>query len=165
MRDDDVVIALSHSGETEELLRLLSRFAGWRAPHRHHRRSCVNVAKAADVTLDCSIAAEACPMNLVPTASTTAALAMGDALAMTLLVRKGFREDQFASLHPAGKLGRRLMQVENVMHSGAAAPVVQTTTPMADVFHEMSSKRLGMTRSPTPAAGSSASSPTETCVV
>ena len=84
-------------------------------------------------------------MNLVPTASTTAALAMGDALAMTLLVRKGFREDQFASLHPAGKLGRRLMQVENVMHSGAAAPVVQTTTPMPDVFHEMSSKRLGMT--------------------
>jgi arabinose-5-phosphate isomerase len=70
---------------------------------------------------------------------------MGDALAMTLLVRKGFREDQFASLHPAGKLGRRLMQVENVMHSGAAAPIVRTTTAMPDVFHEMSSKRLGMT--------------------
>jgi arabinose-5-phosphate isomerase len=84
-------------------------------------------------------------MNLVPTASTTAALAMGDALAMTLLVRKGFREDQFASLHPGGKLGRRLMQVENVMHSGAAAPIVRTSTPMPDVFHEMSSKRLGMT--------------------
>jgi arabinose-5-phosphate isomerase len=84
-------------------------------------------------------------MNLVPTASTTAALAMGDALAMTLLVRKGFREDQFASLHPAGKLGRRLMQVENVMHTGAAAPIVRMTTPMPDVFHEMSSKRLGMT--------------------
>ena len=84
-------------------------------------------------------------MNLVPTASTTAALAMGDALAMTLLVRKGFREDQFASLHPGGKLGRRLMRVENVMVSGDAAPVVQTTTPMPDVFHEMSSKRLGMT--------------------
>ena len=84
-------------------------------------------------------------MNLVPTASTTAALAMGDALAMTLLVRKGFREDQFASLHPGGKLGRRLMQVENVMISGSAAPVVKTTTPMPEVFHEMSSKRLGMT--------------------
>jgi arabinose-5-phosphate isomerase len=84
-------------------------------------------------------------MNLVPTASTTAALAMGDALAMTLLVRKGFREDQFASLHPGGKLGRRLMRVENVMHAGDAAPVVRTTTPMPDVFHEMSSKRLGMT--------------------
>ena len=103
------------------------------------------LAKAADVTLDCSIAKEACPMNLVPTASTTAALAMGDALAMTLLVRKGFREDQFASLHPGGKLGRRLMQVENVMISGSAAPVVKTTTPMPEVFHEMSSKRLGMT--------------------
>jgi arabinose-5-phosphate isomerase len=103
------------------------------------------LAQAADVALDCSVSEEACPMNLVPTASTTAALAMGDALAMTLLVRKGFREDQFASLHPAGKLGRRLMQVENVMVSGAAAPIVQTTTPMPDVFHEMSSKRLGMT--------------------
>ena len=103
------------------------------------------LAKAADVTLDCWIAEEACPMNLVPTASTTAALAMGDALAMTLLVRKGFREEQFASLHPGGKLGRRLMQVENVMHSGAAAPIVRLTTPMPDVFHEMSSKRLGMT--------------------
>ena len=70
---------------------------------------------------------------------------MGDALAMTLLVRKGFREDQFASLHPAGKLGRRLMRVENVMVSGDAAPVVSVSTPMPDVFHEMSSKRLGMT--------------------
>src|SRR5918999_626392 len=87
----------------------------------------------------------ACPMNLVPTASTTAALAMGDALAMTLLVRKGFREEQFASLHPGGKLGRRLMRVENVMHAADAAPIVTTSTPMADVFHEMSSKRLGMT--------------------
>jgi arabinose-5-phosphate isomerase len=84
-------------------------------------------------------------MNLVPTASTTAALAMGDALAMTLLVRKGFREEQFASLHPGGKLGRRLMRVEHVMHAGDAAPVVRTTTRMAEVFHEMSSKRLGMT--------------------
>ncbi len=84
-------------------------------------------------------------MNLVPTASTTAALAMGDALAMTLLVRKGFREEQFASLHPGGKLGRRLMRVEHVMHAGDAAPIVRVGTPMPDVFHEMSSKRLGMT--------------------
>ena len=84
-------------------------------------------------------------MNLVPTASTTAALAMGDALAMTLLVRKGFREDHFASLPPGGKLGRRLMRVEHVMHSGEAAPSVGTDMRMADVFHEMSSKRLGMT--------------------
>jgi arabinose-5-phosphate isomerase len=97
------------------------------------------------VVLDCSIATEACPMNLVPTASTTAALAMGDALAMTLLVRKGFREEHFASLHPGGKIGRRLMRVEHVMHAGDAAPIVRTSTAMADVFHEMSSKRLGMT--------------------
>ncbi len=146
IRDDDVVIALSHSGETEELVRLLEsiRRLGARLIAITGDPAST-LARAADVTLDCSIAAEACPMNLVPTASTTAALAMGDALAMTLLVRKGFREDQFASLHPAGKLGRRLMQVENVMVSGAAAPIVQTTTPMPDVFHEMSSKRLGMT--------------------
>ena len=146
LRDDDVVIAVSHSGETEELLRLLEsiRRLGARLIAMTGDSSST-LAKAADVTLDCSIAGEACPMNLVPTASTTAALAMGDALAMTLLVRKGFREDQFASLHPAGKLGRRLMQVENVMHTGAAAPIVRMTTPMPDVFHEMSSKRLGMT--------------------
>ncbi len=81
----------------------------------------------------------------MPTASTTAALALGDALAMTLLVRKGFREEDFASLHPGGKLGRRLMRVEHVMHSGDAAPIVQVTAAMKDVIHEMSSKRLGMT--------------------
>jgi arabinose-5-phosphate isomerase len=146
IREDDVVIALSHSGETEELLRLLEsiRRLGARLIALTGDPAST-LAKAADVTLDCSIAAEACPMNLVPTASTTAALAMGDALAMTLLVRKGFREDQFASLHPAGRLGRRLMRVENVMVTAEAAPVVRTTTPMPDVFHEMSSKRLGMT--------------------
>jgi arabinose-5-phosphate isomerase len=95
--------------------------------------------------LDCGIAEEACPMNLVPTASTTAALALGDALAMTLLVRKGFREEHFASLHPGGKLGKRLMRVETVMHTGDAAPRVALTAAMPDVIHEMSSKRLGMT--------------------
>ena len=85
-------------------------------------------------------------MNLVPTASTTAALALGDALAMTLLVRKGFREEDFASLHPGGKLGRRLMRVEHVMHAGRCrADRARSTTPMHDVFHEMSDKRLGMT--------------------
>jgi arabinose-5-phosphate isomerase len=146
IRDDDVVIALSHSGETEELIRLLEsiRRIGARLIALTGDPSST-LAKAADVTLDCSIAKEACPMNLVPTASTTAALAMGDALAMTLLVRKGFREDQFASLHPAGKLGKRLMRVEHVMVSGNAAPIVRTSSRMPDVFHEMSSKRLGMT--------------------
>lgn len=146
IRDDDVVVAVSHSGETEELLRLLEsiRRIGARLIALTGDPAST-LARAADVMLNCGIAAEACPMNLVPTASTTAALAMGDALAMTLLVRKGFREEHFASLHPGGKLGRRLMRVEHVMHAGAAAPIVRVSTPMADVFHEMSSKRLGMT--------------------
>ena len=118
IRDDDVVLALSHSGETEELVRLLESIRRIGAKLiAHHRRPESTLARAADVTLDCGIAEEACPMNLVPTASTTAALALGDALAMTLLVRKGFREEDFASLHPGGKLGRRLMRVENVMHA------------------------------------------------
>ena len=146
IREEDVVLALSHSGETEEILRLLEsiRRIGARLIALTGDGAST-LARAADVSLDCGIAEEACPMNLVPTASTTAALAMGDALAMTLLVRKGFREEHFASLHPGGKLGRRLMRVENVMHAGAATPIVLASTPMPDVFHEMSSKRLGMT--------------------
>ncbi len=146
IREDDVVLALSYSGETEELIRLLEsiRRIGARLIALTGDPGST-LARAADVTLNCGIANEACPMNLVPTASTTAALAMGDALAMTLLVRKGFREEDFASLHPGGKLGRRLMRVENVMHAGESAPIVHVSTPMADVFHEMSSKRLGMT--------------------
>jgi arabinose-5-phosphate isomerase len=146
IRDDDVVLALSHSGETEEILKLLEsirRLGAKLIAITGDPES--TLAKAADVTLNCSIAKEACPMNLVPTASTTAALAMGDALAMTLLVRKGFGEEQFASFHPGGKLGRRLMRVENVMHAGESAPIVRTSTRMPDVVHEMSSKRLGMT--------------------
>jgi arabinose-5-phosphate isomerase len=146
IREEDVVLALSHSGETEELVRLLEsikRLGARLVAMTGNAGS--TLARAADVTLDCGIAEEACPMNLVPTASTTAALALGDALAMTLLVRKGFREEDFVSLHPGGKLGRRLMRVEHVMHSGSAAPIVRTSTPMHDVFHEMSDKRLGMT--------------------
>ena len=146
IREDDVVLALSHSGETEELLRLLEsirRIGAKLIALTGDPKS--TLARAADVTLDCGIDKEACPMNLVPTASTTAALALGDALAMTLLVRKGFREEQFASLHPGGKLGRRLTRVENVMHTGDAAPRVRRDTRMPDVIHEMSSKRLGMT--------------------
>jgi arabinose-5-phosphate isomerase len=146
IRDNDVVVALSHSGETEELIRLLEsiRRIGARLIALTGNPSST-LARAADVTLNCGIAEEACPMNLVPTASTTAALAMGDALAMTLLVRKGFREEQFASLHPGGRIGRRLTRVEHVMHAGDAAPVVRVSAAMPEVFHEMSSKRLGMT--------------------
>ncbi|HVD92973.1 MAG TPA: KpsF/GutQ family sugar-phosphate isomerase [Vicinamibacterales bacterium] len=146
IREDDVVIALSHSGETGELIRLLEsirRIGARLVAITGSPKS--TLGRAADVTLDCSIAEEACPMNLVPTASTTAALALGDALAMTLLVRKGFREEHFASLHPGGKLGRRLMTVEHVMQGGDAAPKVLASTTMPDVIHEMSSKRLGMT--------------------
>jgi len=146
IRQDDVVLALSHSGETEELLRLLEsiRRIGARLIAITGDAGST-LGRAADVALDCGIAEEACPMNLVPTASTTAALALGDALAMTLLVRKGFSEADFASYHPGGKLGRRLLRVENAMHGGDAAPVVSLATPMPEVIHEMSSKRLGMT--------------------
>jgi arabinose-5-phosphate isomerase len=146
IREDDVIVALSHSGETDELVRLLEfirRLGARLIALTGNARS--TLGQAADETLDCRIAEEACPLNLVPTASTTAALAMGDALAMALLVRKGFREEQFANLHPGGKLGRRLMRVEHVMHAGRQAPIVRLETPMADVIHEMSAKRLGMT--------------------
>ena len=146
IRDDDVVLALSQSGETEELLRLLEsirRLGAKLVAISGHPTS--TLGRAADVTLNCGVTAEACPLNLAPTASTTAALALGDALAMTVLVRKGFREEDFASLHPGGKLGRRLTRVENVMHSGDAAPIVPASAVMRDVIHEMSSKRLGMT--------------------
>jgi len=146
LRDDDVVIAMSRSGETEEVIRLLEsirRLGARLIAITGDPRS--TLGKAADVTLDCGISEEACPFNLAPTASTTAALALGDALAMTLLVRKGFREEDFASLHPGGRLGRRLMRVEQAMHAGDAAPLVRESTVMPEIFHEMSSKRLGMT--------------------
>ena len=146
IQSDDVVVALSYSGETDELLRLLEtiRRLGARliaitgGPNS-------TLAQAADVALDCSVAEEACPMNLAPTASTTAALAIGDALAMTLLVEKGFRQEDFASLHPGGKLGKRLMRVEALMHAGKQCPIVRADTRMRDVIYEMSSKGLGMT--------------------
>jgi len=146
IRDDDVVIALSHSGETEELVKLIESIRRLGSKLIAITGSPGStLGRAADVTLDCSIAEEACPMNLVPTASTTASLALGDALAMTLLVRKGFREEQFAAYHPGGKLGRKLMTVDGVMKGGDAAPRVSASTTMPDVIHEMSSKRLGMT--------------------
>ena len=110
IRGDDVVIALSYSGETDELLRLLERIRRLGAKLvAITGRAVSTLAQSADVALDCSVTEEACPMNLVPTASTTAALAIGDALAMTLLVEKGFRQEDFANLHPGGRLGKRLM--------------------------------------------------------
>jgi arabinose-5-phosphate isomerase len=146
IQPDDVIVALSYSGETDEILRLLETI-------RRLGAKLVAVtgtpgstlAQAADVALDCSVAEEACPLNLVPTASTTAALAIGDALAMTLLVAKGFRQEDFANLHPGGKLGKRLMRVEALMHAGRMCPIVRPDTRMRDVIYEMSSKQLGMT--------------------
>ena len=96
------------------------------------------------MALDCRVSEEACPLNLVPTASTTASLALGDALAMALLVAKGFRQEDFATLHPGGKIGKRLMRVEQLMHAGEHAPIVRTDAAMPDVIYEISSKGLGM---------------------
>src|SRR5689334_23978297 len=142
---DDVVIAMSYSGETEELTRVLETLKQIGAPLialTGDMRS--TLAGAANVVLDCSVSEEACPMNLVPTASTTAALAMGDALAMTVLVEKGFKPEDFASLHPGGKLGKKLRRVEQMMSAGDALPAVQLHTSMPDVLHEISRKKLGM---------------------
>jgi arabinose-5-phosphate isomerase len=143
---DDVVVALSYSGETDELLLLIEtirRLGAKLIAITGNPRS--TLAQAADVALDCGVAEEACPMNLVPTASTTAALAIGDALAMTLLVAKGFDADDFATLHPGGALGKRLLRVEQVMHSGPACPIVGVDAPIARVVDEMSRHGLGMT--------------------
>jgi arabinose-5-phosphate isomerase len=146
LQSADVVLALSYSGETDEIVRLLETIRRLGAGLIAMTGSPTStLAQKADVALSCRVDAEACPLNLVPTASTTAALALGDALAMTLLVQKGFRVEDFASLHPGGKIGRRLMRVEQLMHGGPQAPRVGTGTVMRDVIYEMSSKGLGMT--------------------
>ena len=143
---DDVVIAMSYSGETEELTRVLETLKRLGAPMIAFTGDVTStLAQAANVALDCSVNEEACPMNLVPTASTTAALAMGDALAMSVLVEKGFKPEDFANLHPGGKLGKKLKRVEQLMNAGEALPVVQLHTAMRDVIYEMSRKKLGMT--------------------
>ena len=146
IQPNDLLLAISHSGETQEVLRLLEaiRRIGARIVAITGNPAST-LAQAADVALDCQVSEEACPLNLVPTASTTAALAMGDALCMTLLVEKGFREEDFAKIHPGGKLGKKLMRVDQLMHGGADAPIVRTDTPMRDVIYEISSKTLGMT--------------------
>src|SRR5579864_8075345 len=177
----DVVLALSASGETEEILALLAtikrlqvpliamtgdqicegrsgRTASDRSesqnPHPVSAKSrdkdgapsfISTLAAAADVALDCSIAQEACSLGLAPTASTTTMLALGDALAVTLSERRGFKEEDFANLRPRGKLGKRLARVESLMHTGEALPCVQPSTKMSDVIYEMSRKKLGVT--------------------
>jgi arabinose-5-phosphate isomerase len=166
----DVVVALSASGETEEILALLATIkrlqvpliamtgdeicslsarpldaGGSPASSRASTTQSSTLAAAADVALDCSIAQEACSLGLAPTASTTTMLALGDALAVTLSEKRGFKEEDFANLHPGGKLGKRLARVESLMHLGEALPRVTPQTKMPDVIYEMSRKKLGVT--------------------
>jgi arabinose-5-phosphate isomerase len=142
----DVVVALSASGETEEILRLLLTL---KRKGDALITFCCNLkstlAEASDVALDCGVEREACGLNLAPTASTTAMLALGDALAIAVSLRKGFRAEDFAELHPGGKLGKQLARVRDLMHTGDAIPAVAPATPMTDVIYEMSSKKLGIT--------------------
>lgn len=142
----DAVLALSYSGETEEIIRLLETIKRLGLPLISLTgQPASTLAAASDVALDISIAREACPLGLAPTASTTAALALGDALALALMERRGFRPEDFADLHPAGRLGGRLRRVEHLMHVGEQVPVVRPDSPMPEVIYEMSRKGLGMT--------------------
>ena len=160
----DVVLALSSSGETEEILQLLVTIrrigsklitiTGDRLFSSNSHKPPANkaasskrstLAQAADVALDCSIDQEACSLGLAPTASTTAMLALGDALAVALSEKRGFKEEDFADLHPGGKLGKKLARVSQLMHGGDAVPRVTKATKMADVIYEMSRKGLGIT--------------------
>jgi arabinose-5-phosphate isomerase len=155
----DVVLALSSSGETEEILQLLVTIqrigsklitiTGDRlySSNSHNPLSSKKstLAQAADIALDCSVDQEACSLGLAPTASTTAMLALGDALAVALSEKRGFKEEDFAHLHPGGKLGKKLARVSQLMHSGDAVPRVTPATKMADVIYEMSRKGLGIT--------------------
>lgn len=142
----DVVVALSASGETEEILRLLATL---KRKGDALVSFCCNLqstlAQASDVALDCSVEREACGLNLAPTASTTSMLALGDALAVAVSLRKGFKVEDFAELHPGGKLGKQLAKVRDLMHAGEMVPIVSSETRMSDVIFEMSSKKLGMT--------------------
>ncbi len=142
----DVVLALSASGETEEILALLATIKRLQVGLIAMTGDAIStLAEAADVALDCSVAEEACSLGLAPTASTTTMLALGDALAVALSEKRGFKEEDFANLHPGGKLGKRLARVESLMHSGDALPCVAPRTNMPDVIYEMSRKKLGVT--------------------
>jgi arabinose-5-phosphate isomerase len=154
----DVVVALSASGETEEILRLLATIKRLQVrlismtgdltcadTKGRGNQKLSTLAEAADIALDCSVAKEACSLGLAPTASTTTMLALGDALAVALSERRGFKEEDFANLHPGGKLGKKLARVDALMHSGDSLPRVAPNTRMSDVIYEMSRKKLGMT--------------------
>jgi arabinose-5-phosphate isomerase len=142
----DVILAVTYGGETREIIELLDALKRMEiklVALTGFAKS--TIAQACDLVLDVSVNEEACSLNLAPTASTTAAMAMGDALAVALLEKRDFRHDDFAALHPAGNLGKRLLRAEKVMHAGDKLPNVALNTPMAQVFHEMSAKKLGMT--------------------
>jgi arabinose-5-phosphate isomerase len=153
----DVVLALSYSGETAEILALLPAIKrlgvrliamtcdGAEPPAPDGTLRLSTLAQAADAVLDCSVAQEACSLGLAPTASTTTMLALGDALAVALADRRGFKEDDFAHLHPGGKLGKKLARVASLMHTGEAVPSVAPDTKMPQVIYEMSRKGLGIT--------------------
>ncbi len=143
----DVIIAISNSGETEEIVKLLPVFKRLMVPVIAMTGGMKSaLAKAAEVTIDVGVAEEACPMGLAPTASTTATLAMGDAMAITLLEKRGFKEEDFACFHPGGSLGKKLLlRVEDVMHSGADVPVVKADTSMREALFEITSKKMGIT--------------------
>jgi arabinose-5-phosphate isomerase len=144
--EGDLAIALSASGETEEILRLLAtlkRLGNALISFVCDMKS--TLAAASDIALDCSVPAEACGLGLAPTASTTAMLALGDALAIAVSLRKGFRAEDFAALHPGGKLGKQLSTVRQLMRTGEEIPRVAPETPMKDVIYEMSRRKLGMT--------------------
>ena len=142
----DLILALSSSGETEELLALLPTLKHLGAPLiALCGAPASTLAQASVLTLDASVTAEACALNLAPTASTTVMLALGDTLALEVSRRRGFQAEDFATLHPGGRLGRRLARVSDLMHSGDAMPAVAPATPLPGVIHEMSHKKLGMT--------------------
>jgi arabinose-5-phosphate isomerase len=143
---EDIVMILSNSGETDEISRilpLLQRYGNRLIALTGNMNS--NLAKAGDVVLDVSVKEEACPFGLVPTASTTAAMALGDALAIALLERRGFKENDFAILHPGGHLGKKWLKVGELMHTGEAFPMVGEDTAMREAIFEITSKRLGVT--------------------
>ena len=146
LTDNDVLLAISSSGETEELVELVEavkRLGIHLITLTANSRS--TLASASDIILDIAVKEEACSLNLAPTASTAAAMAMGDALAIALLERRGFKEEDFAALHPGGRLGKKLRRVESLMHSGEDAPRVLPTAKMPEVIYEMSRKGLGLT--------------------
>ena len=150
----DVVITLSASGETEEILRLMATIKRLQLKliamtcdemRPQDMSNTSTLAAAADVALDCSVAQEACSMGFAPTASTTTMLALGDALALSLAEKRGFKEEDFANLHPGGKLGKRLARVKTLMHKGDDIPRVSPEVLIPEVIYEMSRKKLGMT--------------------